>query len=61
LGQGREASKKFIAENEDLFHEMRAAVLEKKLPKAVLDRMGQFEADGELAEADEAELEPAEA
>ncbi|MEO0631298.1 MAG: recombinase RecA [Planctomycetota bacterium] len=62
LGQGREASKKFIAENEDLFHEMRAAVLEKKLPKAVLDRMGQFEAAGDLADADaEEELEPAEA
>ncbi|MEL7482981.1 MAG: recombinase RecA [Planctomycetota bacterium] len=62
LGQGREAAKKFIAENEDLFHEMRAAVLEKKLPQAVLDRMGQFEAAGELADADtEEELEAAEA
>ena len=51
-----------IAENEDLFYEMRAAVLEKKLPKAVLDRMGQFEAAGDLADTeDEAELEEVEA
>ena len=41
---------------------MRAAVLEKKLPKAVLDRMGQFEAAGDLADTeDEAELEEVEA
>jgi len=33
LGQGRENSKQFIRENEDLFNEIRAKVLEVKLPK----------------------------
>ncbi|MEM8757128.1 MAG: recombinase RecA [Planctomycetota bacterium] len=56
LGQGREAAKRFVAENEDLFDEMRAAVLEHKLPQAVRERMAKVEA--ELAAG---ELEPAEA
>ncbi|RNC81131.1 MAG: recombinase RecA [Phycisphaera sp.] len=54
LGQGREASKRFLSENEDLFEEMKEAVLEKKLPQKVRERMAQMEAE-------EAEAEPVEA
>ncbi len=35
LGQGRENSKKFIKENQDLYNEIREAVLKKKAPKPV--------------------------
>jgi len=56
LGQGREASKRFLGENEDLFEEIKEAVLEKKLPQKVRERMERME-----AEESEEELEAANA
>ena len=54
LGQGREAAKRFLAENEDLFDEVRKAVLAVKLPPALQERLA---AQAAAAEAEE----PAEA
>ncbi len=54
LGQGREAAKRFLSENQDLFEEIREAVLEAKLPKKVRERLAQMEAEeSEGAEVDE--------
>jgi recombination protein RecA len=50
LGQGREASKKFLAENPDLAGEIRAAVLALKMPSALRERMARMEAEDEAAE-----------
>ncbi|PHQ78831.1 MAG: recombinase RecA [Phycisphaera sp.] len=60
VGQGREASKRFLGENPDLCDEIKEAVLEKKLPQKVRERMAKMEAE-ETGETDDAELETAEA
>ncbi len=43
LGQGRENSKKFLAENPKLFEEIRNKILEKRLPKANAGEGGEAE------------------
>ena len=55
VGQGREASKRFLGENEDLFEEIKERVLDAKLPKAVRERLAKMEAE------EAGELEPVEA
>ncbi|MEO0511384.1 MAG: recombinase RecA [Planctomycetota bacterium] len=53
LGQGREAAKRFLAENTDLFDEVRSEVLVQKMPEKLRERMLEAEAEAEDAEAEE--------
>jgi recombination protein RecA len=60
LGQGRERAKEFLAENPDLFKEIRDAILVNRLPAKAAAKAGLIPAEDMAeveAEADESELE----